>query len=254
MFITLPPSFGAGLLRKRKARKDLVGDLREVAVDFGYPGDTSDLQAMADFVWDAHPSDGVGELLQELAAGGHIRTPWGSGAMMRPAFGAKGEWLIDVALDNVAAIERLHDEMLNAADDVAELASEAAELGAGDAPVRDPGAVRAAIQASMANLQGERESLRRLESGEPVASVSWWERLRPVEGGRQVTDTDRRAAGGVAVMAAPESLASGVGSARAPALPGNGMSAGGSPESQPLRSPRTQLRPSRRTRWSPCLS
>jgi hypothetical protein len=88
--IQLPRSFGAAALRKRRAallgrrserRKgvstgDPVQDLMNLASEFGYAGDEADLQGMADFVWQTAPTDGVGELLEELANMGLIRAPW----------------------------------------------------------------------------------------------------------------------------------------------------------------------------------
>jgi hypothetical protein len=86
MLINLPPNFGAALLRKRAARGaprrrgistgDPVTDLQNLAAEHGYEGDPGDLQAMADFVWAEVPTDGVGALLEDLAAQGLIRTPW----------------------------------------------------------------------------------------------------------------------------------------------------------------------------------
>jgi hypothetical protein len=85
MYVTLPPRFGAAALRKQMAARrrikaistgDPVQDLRAEAAELGYAGDPSDLQALADFCWDAAPTDGMGALLEELASAGLIVVPW----------------------------------------------------------------------------------------------------------------------------------------------------------------------------------
>jgi hypothetical protein len=88
MLVTLPKSFGATALRKQararpapRRRKlvstgDPVQDLINIAAEFGYAGDEADFRGMADFVWQAVPTDGIGEMLEELADMGLIRTPW----------------------------------------------------------------------------------------------------------------------------------------------------------------------------------
>jgi hypothetical protein len=87
MYVTLPPRFGAAalLLRKQRASRrrakavatgDPVQDLRNEAIDLGYAGDPSDLQAMADWCWDASPTDGMAALMEELASAGLIVVPY----------------------------------------------------------------------------------------------------------------------------------------------------------------------------------
>jgi hypothetical protein len=87
MLITLPPGFGARALQRKRARHaarhrkvvsvgDPVQDLINEAAAHGYEGDTGDLQAMVDFCWAASPTDGMAEIIEELADSGLIRTPW----------------------------------------------------------------------------------------------------------------------------------------------------------------------------------
>lgn len=63
-------------LRRKAYGRPTAQNLIESALDLGWTGDTSDLQGMADFCWDRHPSDGMGEMLEDLAAQGLIRAPW----------------------------------------------------------------------------------------------------------------------------------------------------------------------------------
>ena len=87
MNITLPPGFGAGALRTlHKARRarplrqkqwaDHIAELQAIAMQLGYPGDTSDLSAMARWCWEREPSPELGELLEELADAGVIDIPY----------------------------------------------------------------------------------------------------------------------------------------------------------------------------------
>jgi hypothetical protein len=82
MIFDLPRTFGKrmnrAVPRRRKAVStgDPVQDLLNEATEAGYTGDTSDLQAMADFCWRDSPTDGMAELMDELIGMGLISAPW----------------------------------------------------------------------------------------------------------------------------------------------------------------------------------